>query len=654
MRFDGFGGSILKINLSKEKVKEKKLSNQEIENYLGGWGINAKLFLSNQKPGTNPYSSDSVIVFGVGALVGSTAPGASKITATYKTPIEDRNRNHFIDSAIGSVEKFGINLKRSGVDHFIIEGKAKKPIYLVIDGKRVFFKDADDIWGNLDSYETIDQLKEKENKNPGILTIGAAGENKVSYSMGILDKYRTLGRFGLGGVLGSKNVKAVLTKGDGEVSISKPNKLNRVIADWKKDIIHSGWGYSEYLKRGINAKFNFLGEKAAEGPMSWEKAMEVYGYDKYKELAGHCSNKSDISCPIPCRSSYKIKEGEFKGDETYTGNWFLPTRIGQRLNIEDANKALKLLDICNRTGMCVFTASQIINWITSLAQRNELKTTKFGLRRDFKTYTKLLEKINQRKDIGDVLAQGWRPIEKEINRDPENHVTGTGIIQGVDPIQDGRNTTLNPQAFQHLTGTRPHHGGHQSLYTRPNRPLSLLKKDAEKMGLTKEELDRVFTKTSYYGSFNVGRYAKHAEDHMAVLNSLGMCGIHAYWGDYSEILDLNIKYTNIELLSKIYELVTGINMTPRKLKKKGEKSFNLYRLLQVREGIDGFPKLPETWFKKKKTPDGVEIKLMDYYRKNELTKEDVRKLREDYRKERKWDKKAIPISCKKQELGVKI
>jgi len=642
----GYAGQILYIDLTREEFRTEPLDAELVQDFIGGWGINVRLYYDYQLPRSDPFLPDNPIIIGVGVLVGTLTPGATKITATYKTPIPDEKNRHFIDCAVSGTSKFGLMLKRAGYDFVIITGKADEPVYLKIDERDIEIRSAENLWGKLDTYQTSDWLREKHG-NCGVITIGSAGENLVRYAMAIVDYHRHLGRFGLGAVMGSKNLKGIVARGTKKIKVARPEEFNNLIKTWRDGILQSCWGFKEYLRKGINAGFVFQGPVAQEGTMPWSIAQERFGYERYLEATPE-RNISDVFCPVPCRNRFKIKNGKFKGLETFTGFWFEPARVGQRLELEDWREAIKLLDVCNRAGMCVFTTSQIVNWVTRLYQEGKISEKDVGMKleRNFEVYLQLFEMIAERRGLGDILADGWWIAARKLNLDPEEHIWGTGIIQGVDVIQDARTTTLHPQAFTHLTTTRPHHGGHQSLYTRPQKHVDFLRKDAERMGLTEEELERVFTPTPEYGPFNVGRYAKHVEDHMVVMNSLGECVIHALWGDLAETLDLRIIYSNIELLAEVYSLVTGIKTTPRELKKKGERIFNLYRILQIREGFDERGKPPKVWFIPRKAPDGTELVMMDYYRKKVISKEDLEKLLDDYYNERGWNQSGIP----KEEL----
>jgi len=271
--------------------------------------------------------------------------------------------------------------------------------------------------------------------------------------------------------------------------------------------------------------------------------------------------------------------------------------------------------------------------VTRLYKKGIIKKSDVGfeLNRDFDTYLSLFNMIINREGFGDLLADGWYPVGKSLNIDPQEFVESTGIIKGADVIQDARFTRLHPQAFAYITNPRPHHGGLQSIYTMPKIDIELLKDDAKKMGISKEEFNRIFSFTPSYGIFNVARYAKHCEDVMAVFDSLGTCSVYAIWGWTG--LD---HYLNLEFINKIYSAATGIDITPRELKNKGEDTFNLYRAVNYREGFSKKDnRSSKIWFTPRKTPEGIRY-LMDYYDERQITEEDINDLLNDYYDERNY------------------
>lgn len=647
MAYYGYAGSILRVDLTEEKIRNELLTQELIEKFIGGWGINNKLFYDLQKPNIDPFSPQNPIIIGAGPLVGTIVPGASKIVGTTKSPIADKQGKHFIDNAVAGSSRFGVMLKNAGYDHLIVTGKARKPVYLKMIDDDVEICGATALWGKKDTYQTTDWFIDKYG-SCGVISIGKAGENLVRYAMAIVDYCATLGRFGFGAVMGSKNLKAIIVKGTKGVKIAKPEEFLRLTNEWRKDTSKIPL-IEDFRTLGIASGWNIHAPLVREGVWKYSKWTELYGPDKWLKVK-KMQNLACNACTLACRVNYEVRDGEFKGLISFTGFYMLPARVGQRLEIEDYRKAVKLLDICNRTGMCYFTTSGIVNWVTRLYENGNLpqhKTEGLELKRKFDVYLDLFNKIAKREGFGDLLADGWYPASKRIGADPDEFTEGTGIFKGADVIQDARFTKLHPQGFAYLTNPRPHHGGLQSLYTLPNIDISLLREDAKRMGISEEELYRIFAYTPEYGMFNVARYAKHCEDHMAVHNSLGTCIVHALWGW------LGLKYLNTELIAQIYSAATGIEVDARELKKRGERAFNLFKLLNVREGFsrkdDNCSKI---WLTPRKTPDGVRV-MMDYYEEKQISKDDIDKLLDDYYDERGWKlEDGTPEKQKLAELGL--
>jgi aldehyde:ferredoxin oxidoreductase len=644
MEYFGYAGSILRVDLTEEKIRKEPLDRELVEKFIGGWGINIRLFYDLQKPKIDPFSPDNPIIIGVGALVGTMVPGASKIVGTTKSPIEDRSKRHFIDNAVAGSNKFGLMLKNAGYDHLIITGKAKKPVYLKIIDDDIEICDATSLWGKRDTYQTIDFLTDKY-IDCGVISIGQAGENLVRYAMGIVDYFATLGRFGLGAIMGSKNLKAIVVRGTGikGIKIAKREEFLEIVNEWMRDI--DEMSIAEYFHDlGIASGWDIHAPSVQEGNWKYSKWTELYGPDIWKKVKG-MQNLACISCALACKVNYKIKDGEFKGLTSFTGHYTLPARVGQRLEIEDYRKAVKLLDLCNRAGMCYFTTSSIVNWITRLYEKRRISKEEIGLEleRNFDLYLDLFERIASREGVGDLLADGWYPTSNKIDVDPDEFTEGTGIFKGADVIHDARFAKLSPQTFAQMTNPRPHDGGTHTLSTLSGVGVDLLKEDARRMCLSDEELKRVFMPADI-GSFNVARYTKHCEDHMAVNNCLGTCTHYAMWGFTDS------KYLNVELIAKIYSAATGIDLDGRELKKRGERAFNLFKIVNIREG---FSREEDTcskiWLTPRKTPDGTK-EMMDYYKEKRISKEEIDKLLDDYYEERGWSLDGIPSRQKLAEL----
>jgi len=633
----GYAGWVLRVDLGRGGIRRERLPPELAEKFLGGLGINLKLYRREALPLSDPLSPANPLVLGAGPLVGTEVPGATKLVATTKSPLFSRGGKHFVDGAVCG-GKLGVQLKRAGYDHVVVVGRASHPVYLSVEDGRAELLDASHLWGK-DTYESTDLLL-REHPGAGVAVIGRAGERGVRFAMAIVDRVATLGRFGVGAVMGSKNLKAVVVRGEGRVAVAREGELSEVVREWRRDIEKNPL-LPQWRVLGIMAGWAAHSPLVREGVWEYSRWNELYGPERWLELKGG-ANSSCWGCPMACRVDFRIREGRHAGLSTYTGSYMLPARVGQRLELEDPRDAVALLDLCNREGMCYFTTSQLVNWVTRASGRGRLKER---LERSFETYLSLFRQIAGREGFGGLLSDGWYPAAERLGLDPEDFEEGTGLFRGADAIQDARFTRLHPQAFSHLTSPRPHHGGTQSLYTVPMvDPQVLREVDARDMGLSEEELSRVFSGPT---GFNPGRYARYAEDRMAVYNSLGTCIVHALWGF------LGLRYLNLRQAAELYSLVTGREVGAGELRRAGERIFTYWKMLNAEEGFTKEDyRCSRIWLLPRRTPEG-EVVLRDYYGEVALSEEDLNRLLSDYYRERGWDESTgLPTPEKLRELGL--
>jgi aldehyde:ferredoxin oxidoreductase len=638
----GYAGQILLINLTTEEIKIKPLNRDLVEKFIGGWGINFKYAFDLIKPNTDPLSPENVVILGIGPFVGSNVPGSSKVAVTAKFALPATSDGKFyITTAMSGSRRFAVMLKKAGFDHVIITGKAKKPVYLKIFENDIEILDATHLWGKKDIYATTDIFTEKYG-NCGVIAIGKAGENLCRFSMAITDKKSTLGRSGLGAVMGSKNLKAIISAGNKKIQVADKTTLNKITGEIQQqlksqkaligDLNESMWKtvVMENMNPGIWSKHD------------WDK---LYGPQKW---TGIRKSIACNSCGIACGSSFKTIKNGILETESQTGPALWVSVIGQKLELTDHKYALKLLEKMNKEGICAVTSSSLIDWITRRYSEGVISKVHTGgmhLRRDIDSYMEVLDKIINREGFGDRLAEGWFEASDWMKIDAGiDYVEGSGISKGTDCIYPARAATLDPMRF--AMGISSPRGGHSciaaSAAALPRLPLDDIKINTAEMGVSAEDIERIFNPVDYYGDFNVGRLTRHFEDFNSLTNCLGICEL---WPA--------MRLVNASILSDLYSAVTGIQINLQNMKLVGERVYNLYKLVNAREGFkraeDAFPK---AWLTPISTPDGMQ-QLTDYYRKHIITEADIKRLLDDYYDERGWDKKSgIPTREKLNQLGL--
>lgn len=635
--------TFLRVDLSTGQVTKGEIAPEIASKFLGGSGVGWRLLVDELRAGVDPLSPENVIVLSVGELVGSLCPGASKVGAITKFPIiASEDGKHFVGESTSGGRYFGPMLKMAGYDHLIITGAATSPVYLRISDDEVEIVDASNLWGKgVD--EVTAKLVAKEGELAGVIAIGLAGENKVLYSMAFIDKTNSLGRAGLGAVMGSKKLKAIVARGIKGVQVAEPGRFKQLVDELHFAI--AAWpGREHWIKLGMGAGWETF--KHTQYPGKWTKEKWDRLYGEFKRLESLDKVIACNSCLIGCRVKWRIRDGEFSGEVGFGSPYGKSATSGQLLDIEDHRRMLHLVARANdEYGIDFYTTTRLIDFVTTLYQQGKLtkkNTDGLELGRSYDTYCKLFDKVAHREGFGDILADGWLGLYKELGIDPQDYWYG-GICKGVDFIYDARASNFHPLMMTFFTRPRPHHGGSHTLTTARGKSLAEIRNQVEGWGIPPAAVERIFTPVSYTGKFNVGRYTKHMEDWMRVKNALGVCSIYTFFDLISG-----------QDMAKLYSAAVGIEVSGGELMKGGERISNLAKLLNMREGFTREDdKVPELWFRPMDSPEG-RIEMHDYFQTTVLRREDIARLLDDYYDERGWDKTTgLPTAEKLAELGLK-
>jgi len=643
-----YGGGILIVDLSNGKVCRDDIDDELVDKFLGGEGFALALTQRYLRPKVDALSPDNVLVISAGALCGTPTPASGKITGVTKMPMPARyDGTCYVGSSSAGSHLFGVMLKNAGYDALVIKGKAKRPAYLKIIDDDVEILDAEYLWGKTDTYTTDWELRKRHGNDCGTMTIGRAGENLVKWSMAIVDRKGTMGRHGFGAVMGSKNLKGIVVYGTKGLEVANIKRFRRKCDEIRTKVNKSSMT-PLMRKVGTNALWFAWEIVLNQGNMP----LHDYGYLNRSEAMVKFSKHVDgcAGCAWGCKPIKVIQEGKFKGELARTGHFLNPSVIMNRLELKDFNQCLKLHKEDDDAGLCDYTFMSMADWVTRLYGEGNISRSKYSIEftRDFNTYLKLQQMIINRESIGNVLADGYFAASKEFGVDILKDTVVRGIAKGVDPIYDARFATLDPLRWTYLTSPRPQHAGAHLITTLPSNipqfPVSLdmIKENYSHLGIPEEEFQEAFTPVPYYGAgFNVALLAIENEHHRHILNSLGACSAYAIGGlamadDYAEI----------------YSAASGIEKNTLELRTVGERIFNLYKAINVKEGFMRDDDWVEAWMTPRRTPEG-KVPLMDYYRTRVITRDDLNRLLDDYYKKRGWDiKRGIPTIAKLRELGI--
>jgi aldehyde:ferredoxin oxidoreductase len=621
----GYMGKVLHVDLTSGQYETKALDLDAAQHYVGGLGLNAWLMEQVYVTGTDPLSPDNPIILGAGPLVGTGTPGAAKIVATTRFPL-----NGTISESVGSM-RFALNLKGAGFDHLIITGRSKKPVVLVLEDDKASFNDAKELWG-MDIFDTTDALKKTHAGNrSSVIAIGPAAENRVAFSLALVDKASTVGRGGLGAVMGSKNLKAIVAMGNQRPKVHDREALKRLLSGMRERLKRFK-NHPRVLELGIMENWdNYAHQLSAcrnfTQTFSPEKATELYGPDVYRSLK--IKRLECPSCFTPDKDRLEVIEGPHKGFKTTTTSYFNTYYIGHRFDLNqpgDKTVSLRLVDRLDRFGLDMFTLGNMLDFLMTMYEEGKLDPAHFDLplKREEESLEKWLAAIALRKGSGDLLAGGWRALLEELGREYESEAP---IIKDCDVFWDPRLVGLGTMEFEQivsLKGARSASGGSPTyLPGQPEENLPLFRRHLDRMGADAMAIDRIMDSPL---GFNVGRMTRYSEDWYTILSSLGICNRH-----------FNNRFYSYGLCQKLFSAVTGSAVDEDHLRESAVVIWDALKRLNQKEGFgvaDDRP--PEIWFKAMKGVDGQPLVLRDYFGKTTLSRDDVSRLVEDYYDERGW------------------
>ncbi|MHA1979896.1 MAG: aldehyde ferredoxin oxidoreductase family protein, partial [Promethearchaeota archaeon] len=543
-KYKGMFGKLLRINLSSGESNEEEIAPNLWEQYMGGRGLGVYYLTQEVPASVEPLAPNNKLIFMNGPLAGTLIPGNNKICVTFKSPLT----NTYSYSLCGG--HWGPELKFTGYDGLIIEGKAKNPVYITINNSKVEIKSAEKIWGKLIPESERELRKELgEEENVQIALIGPAGEKLVNYACITAGLYREFGRGGVGAVMGSKNLKAIILSGSNDVEVAAPDKVIRLSKDLINDLresrggkIRRQYGTMELVERINNAGF-WVTRNFTEG--YFEEGYKLEGKIMREKIV--IGDSSCFVCPIACGKRTYMKT---ENDETYLmeGPEFETVgMLGSNCGISSWETLMKASKICDTFGFDTINAGACISMIMEAIESGKLSledTNGLDLRfGNDEALLKILEMIGNREGLGDILAKGPAEASKILNiEELAIHSKGQSF-----PVYDPRGAKA--MALTYATSPK---GAHHMFATTFGAELSAgIRFDIEGKGNL--ERDHQFS--------------------MAIVDSISLCST----------MRAGIPLDN---LLKAYSTVTGIQHDTTSFLKVAERIVNLERLYNVNLGMD--------------------------------------------------------------------
>jgi aldehyde:ferredoxin oxidoreductase len=515
----GSWGRILRVDLTSRTTSVEEMDEAAFRRNPGGRAMIAHYLLKELPREADPLGPENLLIFAMGVLTGTPLSGASRHAVGAKSPLT----NAFGEAEVGGF--WGAELKRAGWDGIVVKGAASSPVYIYIKDDQVEIRDAQHVWG-LEIMDTEDKLKaEVGERLARVCEIGPSGENLVKIA-GIVNDYKDIaGRAGLGAVMGSKKLKAIVVRGSKNLPLADPAKVKEIgrwVADtlqenhWAFHNFGTGMGLDGYTKVGGMAVRNYEGGAFEQAGEISAEALVEKGYRIKMEACWACS--------VRCKKVVKLEQ-PYQIDPKYGGPEFESiAAMGSDCGIGDLAAVSKANERCNALGLDTISFGATVAWAMDLHRRGILPDAEVdGAPLEFGSVAALIaaaDAIAHRRGLGDALAEGSaRAAQKLGGKELLTTVKGLEIA-----MHDPRQRTEYGKQVRISYTTSPSGGDHMNS----NLP---------------------------------SRSAK---------NTVGMCFF--------------LKYDDPKL-TDIVNAVTGWGISVAELAEIGERSLTLARLFNIREGF---------------------------------------------------------------------
>jgi aldehyde:ferredoxin oxidoreductase len=595
----GWTGKYLRINLSKKQIKKEEYDLEFAHKWVGGRGFAIKILWDELKAGIDPLGPENKLIVALGTLSGLTAPTSAKAVVAAKSPLT----GGYGDGNIGS--KAAMQLRKAGYDYLIIEGKAEKPTLLNIEDDKVELLSADEVWGK-GVYETLEILYKRYSKKVGILTIGQAGENKALYAVLRAMEGRAGGRPGMGAVMGSKNLKAIIVKGTKDIPLADSDGLEKIGLEDLKGIreLDKKVGWS---KQGSPEILAWCNEVAALPVRNMRKtsSKDAWKIDGERLQAARVATYGCPNCSMHCGHAILDKEGHISElDYENVG------MLGSNLEIFDRAQVGSLNYLCDDYGIDTISAGGVLAFYADAIDQGLIQGDfKFGQAEKAK---ELLRKIAYREQEGDLLAQGTKKMAEKI---------GQGSMDFAMQVKGLEISAYNCKFIPGMAlgfGTCSIGGHHKEAWI-----ITYEIKESSRGSYGRDKAQKIIELQRIRGG---------------LFEVLGVCRypwIEIGWG--------------IEHYPLYFNKATGLNWQLKDFDLLADRIYALIRAFWVREIPDWnreYDFVPKIWFDPKNADREGPIagKILDHDKYNQLL--------DHYYDIRCWDKKGIPKKQTMKELGL--
>jgi aldehyde:ferredoxin oxidoreductase len=606
----GWTGKLLRVDLSTKQIVVDQLDPKAAKDYIGGRGLGIYLMNKELDPLCDPLAIENMMIMATGPLTGTTAPTGARYMVMTKSPLTGAI------TCSNSGGKFPAALKQTGFDAVIFTGRADKPVYLEIKNNSAQLKQAGHLWGK-NTHETTDILIRNTHKNAKVACIGQAGENKVLFASIMNDKNRAAGRSGVGAVMGAKNLKAVVVKGDQKVSLADKEGFNTITKKFK-DAFRKGTKDNPPPLRLHGTAVTVMATQnyGVLPTKNWQQGS----FDHWENLYGETltekylvSNSACYSCPIGCGRKTKVEEPGFEG-QGEGPEYETLYAMGSNCMVDNLAAVTKANYLCNEYGMDTITMGATIACAMELYDIGCLSEKELGCSLEWGDANALVALTKQtalRQGFGDLLAQGSYRLAEKYGHAELAMVSKKQEFPGYDP--------RGSQGMGLAYATSPIGGSHMR-----GDPAYF-----ELLGVPK-----VIDRLKWKGKAEL---VKFWQDFFCIIDAAGVCVFYSV----RNLGDSKLKILPTGILELI-NAATGANYTLEELARAGERIFNAERQFLVKAG---FARKDDT-LPPRMTNDPLPVG------NSEGSVCHLEKMLDDYYNLRGWNRDGIPTPEKMAELDI--
>ncbi len=606
----GWHGRLLRVELSEGRIWEEELKEEVARDFIGGRGVGIHYLLKEADPKGDPFCGKNPLIMMAGPLTGTGAPTGARYMVTTLSPLTGAL------TCSNSGGMFPAELRRAGWDGIIFTGKGSHPVYLWVDGSKAELRDATELWGK-NTHQTEQTLRSQTHAQAKVACIGPAGERLVRFASIMNDKDRAAGRSGVGAVMGSKNLKAVVVRGKGKIPLHDPDgfkelnarllkKFNETYKDAPPPLRLHGTAVTVMATQnyGVFPTRNF---QSGIFP-GWEA---IHGETLSKRFL--VSHKACFACPISCGRVTRVSEPPFEG-EGEGPEYETVYALGSNCGVDNLAAVTKANYLCNELGMDTISMGSAIACAMEMAERGILSEKEVGRHLAFGDAEALVELTRMtglREGFGDLLAEGSLRLATRYGH-PELAMVSKGQdFAGYEPRGEqgmGLAYATSPIGASHMRGDPAY--------------FELLGVPCNVDPLSWKDKPPVVAKW---------------QDLFCIIDSAGLCVFFSV----RNLVRPELMAPPVGIM-ELLNAATGAGYTLEELERAGERIFNAERMFLAKAGFSRKQDTLPPRMLREPLPEGpgkgmvchLEEMLTDYYRV------------------RGWTQEGIPTNQKLKELGL--